>query len=140
MGPTTMTKPFPYWLIAALVMAIAIVQVTADHWHLYFYIWWLDIPVHMTGGFWIGITSLVLYFHTRHAQRKDRTAKFSFIVALTAAFAIGASWEVFEYVVDRSLADGGIDLVDSLSDIVNDGIGASLATAFFLRRGYNKAI
>jgi xanthine/uracil permease len=124
----------------ALIVAIWGVNAVAVHLNLYYHIWWFDIPMHILGGFWIALFGLITYYHSSLVERKDRSAFFVVAFALATTMCIGLLWELFEFGVDRSIALSDNDLADTLGDFVNDMIGASFATAFFLWRGYNKII
>lgn len=134
-----MEKKFPLWILAALILILCVVQGVAVYWKLYFYLWWLDIPMHLFGGLWLGLSALVVYYAS-HLQNKDHSARFALVCALSSAFFIGVGWEVFEWGVDRINGLTRVDFVDTLSDIVNDFIGAIVAWGIFTQRGYNKQI
>ncbi len=128
---------------AALIIAIWGVNAVAVHLNLYYHLPWFDIPMHIIGGFWIALFGLITYYHSSLVERKDRTPFFVVVFALALTMCIGLLWELFEFGVDHGIASIALadnDLADTLGDFVNDMIGAVLATAFFLWRGYNKII
>ena len=126
--------------MVALIFFIWGVNLVADQFNLYHYLWWLDIPMHMLGGFWVALFGLITYYHSSLVNRKDRSPLFVVALALALTMCIGLLWELFEFGVDHSIALSDNDLADTLGDFVNDMTGAILASAFFLMRGYNKII
>ena len=131
-------KKFPLAVIVVLVFVLGVVNASALYWHLYFYIWWLDIPMHLLGGFWVALSALVFYYDTRWKYKKDRTSAFAFRYAFLVTLAVGLGWEAFELLADKLSGTINVNIGDTLSDIMNDMIGAACATFFFLRKGYNK--
>lgn len=135
---SAINKTFPIWVLALIVSIIGVVDIVARLKHLYFYIWWLDIPMHILGGFWVGLMVLTYYFAHRHKLYKSESLRFAFLLAVGATFVVAVSWEIFEWGVDRANGLNHNDIVDTIADICNGLIGASLGTALFVRRGYNK--
>ena len=133
-----MQKQFPTWVLALLGVILGIAQGIATYWHLYFYIWWLDIPMHILGGFWIALFVLSYSYGEKGLDMKDNSVKATIIVGLMTTFIIGVGWEIFERLVDQINNLNNFDFVDTISDICNDVIGASLATTLFVRMGYNR--
>lgn len=135
-----MVKKFPIWVLALIVIIVAIMNGAANYWHLYFYIWWLDIPMHLIGGFWVGLTALVIYFSEKHTLPTNGSWGTVFAVALGATLVVGIGWEVFEWSVDWINGMVHLDVTDTLADIGNDFIGAIIATVLFTWKGYNTRI
>ena len=131
---------FPFWILPAIIIPISAFHAFATYWHLYFYIWWLDIPVHIFGGFWVGLTALAMYYHTLLKQKKNRSRKFIFAYVFGAALVFGGGLELFEYVIAQSIAGTEFDSIDTLSDVCNDLIGSMLAGAYFLRQRYHEEV
>ncbi len=135
-----MAKTFPVWMLVALIFIIAVGNAIADYWHLYFYLRWLDIPMHIMGGLWVSLFALVGYYTFFAGKPKDRSSFFVIAFAIAAGLTIGLGWEIFEFEVDKHIAASGIDLGDTLKDLVDDFIGACIGAAIFLKRGYNVLI
>ncbi len=133
-----MTRRFPSSLLASLIFFILLVQSIAVYQHLYFFYWWLDIPVHILGGLWIALFGLAAYYNSSRLKQKEYSTVFvvSFAVALTLV--IGLGWEIYEFGVEHAVGDFGVGLADTLKDLVDDLIGASLAALVFIKGGYNK--
>ena len=96
--------------------------------------------MHIMGGLWVALMSLVIYYHTDYFKRKDRSVAFVISFALATTMIIGLFWEVFEFSVEHFVKLNDNGLLDTLKDLVDDLIGASIATAIFIKRGYNKSI
>ena len=126
--------------LAALILFIWLVNIFANEVHLYFLLWWFDIPMHMVGGFWVALTSMVIYYHLGWIHRHDRSASFVVAAMLGATLVVGILWEVFEFSVEHlvKLNDNGV--FDTLKDLLDDMIGAMIASVIFIRKGYNKTI
>ncbi len=123
-----------------LIFFIWGVNTIADAAHLYYLLWWFDIPMHMLGGLWVALTALVIYYHTPWVRRKDRSTSFVVAYALATTMVIGLLWEVFEFSVEHLVKLNDNGLLDTLKDLVDDLIGASVASIIFIKKGYNKII
>ena len=126
--------------MVALIFFIWGVNLVADQFNLYHYLWWLDILMHMLGGLWVALFGLITYYHSPLLKRKDRSSFFAVALALALTMCIGLLWELFEFGVNHSIALSDNDLADTLGDFVNDMVGAIVASVFFIVRGYNKII
>jgi hypothetical protein len=135
-----MHKHFPLWVLAALVVFIFTFNLVATYLHLFFLIWWLDIPVHILGGLWIALLSLVMYYRSHLVHRKDHSTAFAILVSLCVALLIGLLWEVYEFVIDRAMDARDLQLSDTLKDLCDDFLGGVIAAWIFVRNGYNKHI
>lgn len=90
--------------------------------YLYDEIKWLDIPMHIMGGF--GVASLA------GAILSYRGLKASYIKLFIAYTAIAISWEVYEYVHDILLEQRWGGWLDTISDFINGLIGMIVAYLF----------
>ena len=127
------------WFLALLILFIWGVNTFADQVHLYYLLWWFDIPMHMLGGIWVALTSMVIYYHLGF-HRHDRSTAFVVSTMLAATLIAGIFWEVFEFSVEHfvKLNDNGV--FDTLKDLFDDMIGATIASVIFIKKGYNKTI
>lgn len=133
-----MNKKFPFWVLALIICVIGIVNGAADYWHLYFYYRWLDIPMHLVGGMWVGLSALAIYYFTSFVAEKSHAISRVLWIAVSSALIIGIGWEAFEWGVDQMTGLKHVDVIDTLSDIMNDVIGTLVAGVIFIRKGYNK--
>jgi hypothetical protein len=133
-------KHLSIWVIAALGLFIFFFNLLATYWHLFFLIWWLDIPLHILGGMWVALSAFVIYYRSHYAGHKNHSALFVVSFAICTALSVGLLWELYEFVVDRAMATNDIQLADSLKDLFDDFLGGIVAAVIFLRKGYNKHI
>lgn len=112
-----------HWFLFAFVGLAGLLMVNAWAYENYVY-WthrWADIPMHLFGGFTVGV--FLVGFLKEH-----RATAF---LALVLVFSVG--WEVFEYFFNIAVEGSGRTYVlDTASDLINGGIGA--AAAYLLAR------
>ena len=128
-----MYKPLSIRLLAVLIVTLACVQGAATYWDLYFYVWWLDVPMHLFGGFWISAATIT-FLLTKHAGSAGNSWSTLLGHALLATIVIGAGWELFEWSVDRLNGLIHFDVADTSADMLNDTIGALCAAWILLRK------
>lgn len=133
-----MVRQFPTSVLLSIIVLIALTNAAAFYWHLYFYYPWLDIPLHFFGGLWVALYALAWYYGTSWLKEKDETVAFVFAYAISATLLVGLGWELFEFSLETIVAFSEHDLGDTLLDLVMDTLGALVAGAVFVRKGYNK--
>lgn len=87
--------------------------------HLYSEIWWIDIPMHIWGGFLFSL----LFIYIKKYFKKDYTlAQVLFFIIF-----VGVVWEIYEYsmYIMGIYKWGGV--LDTLKDLVMDIVGGCLA-------------
>ncbi len=91
--------------------------------HLYYEIWWLDIPMHIFGGFGVAwfFISLFTVLKKSHALR----------VILFCTLLIAVSWEIFERILDIFAIRAWNGWVDTIKDLIDGMIGALIAYKIF---------
>jgi hypothetical protein len=129
-------RPSPL-LIVGLLFFIGAVNAAALYWHLYFFLPWLDIPMHLLGGLWVGLFALYWYYHIKRGD-KDRSALFVAVFSVAVTMTIGLLWELFEFNLDTIIGFSNHDLADTLADLSNDFLGSTLAAWIFLAKRYNR--
>lgn len=101
---------------------------------LYRDFWWWDLALHLGSGFLLGIVGLLLVYvlngvsETGERMRPGFVAFFAFLFAV----AVGAFWEILEFVLDifftlkmqTDKTGKGCGLTDSMSDLSVDAVGA----------------
>jgi hypothetical protein len=102
-----------------LIILLCLSKFIFDPTYLYYEIPWLDIPMHIMGGF--GVTSLSLAIATYKKKKMSYTS----VLLLYLAVAVG--WEVYEFASDTINNMSWNGWPDTLSDIFNGGLGASVA-------------
>lgn len=105
-----------------LVILLCISVFIFDPANLYFELPWLDIPMHGLGGF--GVASFAL------AVLAYKKQKVTFVVVLSFYLCVAVGWESYEYVKDIAHAHPWNGWQDTISDVINGAIGATVA--FFL--------
>lgn len=124
--------------LAALVILIGVSHSIVLFRHLQFSHPWVDIPLHLAGGLWVGLFTLWWFYSDRKwFPVKDRSSQMVITLALSSAMGIGILWEVFEYVVNLLTVGEFYDLLDMTADLLNDAIGALAGAVFFMKRRYN---
>lgn len=110
------------YLAALLSLSVFVFEPT----NLYFELWWLDIPMHVLGGF--GVASLCMSISYYYNNKK-----ISLLSMLVLYLIIAIGWELYELMHDivRNTSWGGWG--DTLDDIFNGAIGASVAY-YFLKK------
>ena len=121
-----MSRTQARYAILATILFIAGVHIFAMLNDYYFYFRWLDIPMHMLGGFWIGLVAVTtLQWKQGRAMTIEERLAYTFLIA----FGIGVFWEFFEYCSDTlfHLESYVYDAEDTFSDLLNDFIGGTVA-------------
>jgi hypothetical protein len=116
----------PYILTAILSIVILVIHVYADAHSLYFTYKWLDIPMHLLGGFVVALLGVCLY--TLYNQKTTKV--FFWILILLFVLVIGSFWEIFELsmsVMYHVQTMNLTNIYDTVSDLINDTIGAIVA-------------
>jgi hypothetical protein len=107
-----------FFLLALLSLSVFIFDPT----HLYFEIPWLDIPMHILGGF--GVASFVMSVATYGKQ------KLSFTQVFIVYLCVAITWELYEFAHDLLRGTAWTGWPDTIKDLFDGAVGAT--TAFFL--------
>lgn len=113
----------PYFLTAILSIVILVVHAYADANSLYFVYKWLDIPMHLFGGFVVALLGVCIC--SLYNQKIEKTIFWALI--LLFVLVIGSFWEIFELSMSVLYHVQTMDLTniyDTVSDLINDTIGA----------------
>jgi hypothetical protein len=136
----TMSKQSLAFVNLFLVLAIFTADRFAQPYSWYWQYWWFDIIMHFTGGFFVALSALYLYFHSEYIQPRHHNAWFTILCALGAGAVIGIFWEFFEFSIDlyTERTINGISVInqkvgDTLSDLFFDMFGAVTASLIFLK-------
>lgn len=116
---------------------------------LYWRFWWFDIMMHFLGGLLMGLIALWLYFLSNYFKKDNNSfdlilktsIKKVFILSFIFVMIVGIGWEIFEFIMGISFADGYVlgYIIDTSSDLVMDVIGSFLAS-FILLIASNKIV
>jgi len=120
-----------------LMFSIFILDAIGQKFFWYYTIWWFDIVMHTISGFWVGL--FFIYFFSRNNLQFPSILKVIIWVAV-----VGILWEFFELIVHNYIGRDLFDLIDTLSDLLCDYIGGTLAILYFSKKlfksvelGYN---
>ncbi len=104
-----------YWFLLALFSCaiLALVHNVATAESLYWTYRWLDVPMHLLGGF--GMASLLIAFLFRYRP----------VYLLLGMVAISVGWEVFEVLIGTPQSADYV--FDTAKDLLNNAIGGSVA-------------
>ncbi len=114
-------------VIAAIILFT--VHMVADQNSLYFKIWWLDIPMHLWGGVCVALAALATY--QVYPRTVDQLSLW--IGVVLAVLVVGAFWELYEIALNNLYHIDRFDLIDMISDLINDTLGA-LAALFVSKK------
>ena len=119
--------------LAVVLYVIATFNFLADYFHLYYILWWFDMPMHFLGGFWVGGMAIWFYLFNTRVNNKltafNRAKKLIFYLA--AVMAVSLIWELFEFSLDTFVVSRTNDIIDTLSDLFMDALGAISVLAYF---------
>lgn len=115
-------------------LALSIAQYVAIAQSLYFIYWWFDIPMHIFGGLTLAL-AVTTFIELAGSFFQSTFFKKGWNVVIIV-FLMGIVWEIFEVLLDVSYIHLGFDAVDTLADICNDVIGASILAWLTVRDRY----
>ena len=90
--------------------------------YLYYEIWWLDIPMHIMGGF--GVAALA------HAILVYRGKKSTYWKLFFSYLVVALLWEAYEYIHSLITIAQWSGVFDTIKDLVDGTIGMTLAYLF----------
>lgn len=112
-------------ILTSLLYLLTIVSVSHfvfEPANLYYELRWLDIPMHIMGGF--GIASLIAAIYAYNNKKVSYTKLFILYSIVAIA------WEVYEYAQDIVMYTDWSGWLDTLKDYIDGIIGISLAYLF----------
>ena len=113
--------------IASIILLIFVLNSLAMKFHWYFSIWYFDMPMHLLGGFWLGLVFILLF--------KPKSFSFNEIVQIILGFLfVALSWEVFEILIDKTITQNPFNILDTFSDICFGLTGSLISVIYFLKR------
>lgn len=90
-------------------------------------VWYLDMPMHFLGGFWIVLVLIWLF------KFKEITFHTILKIIIGVLF-IGILWEIFEVGVSDSITRNPFNILDTSSDIFFDIAGGLSTLLYFSKR------
>lgn len=113
--------------LTSLILFIFFLNYAAMKFYWYSSLWWLDMPIHFLGGFWVGLLSVWLF------PPQNMSFKSVFKVSLMV-FLVGFLWEIFEIAVNDTLIHNPFNMLDTSSDLLFDLAGGLSAVIYFFKR------
>ncbi len=98
----------------------------------YLKFWWWDLLLHFLSAIALGIIGLVILL-LLYEKRKISTKPFWIsLFAFSFALSIGTLWEIFEFFIDIIIGSNmqKSGLIDTMTDLIIDGIGALITSIF----------
>jgi hypothetical protein len=113
-----------------LLCVVGALHYLGSFFHLYWEIWWYDIPMHFLGGA-VGamVTILFLKLFNLSSENKNKII----VLTIFSTFCIGIAWEIFElYIGYTSFSDGMEYIFDTTKDLIIDMCGGLFAGLYGL--------
>ncbi|MBI2475761.1 MAG: hypothetical protein HYV67_00780 [Candidatus Taylorbacteria bacterium] len=118
---------------------VAALHVLAVVFFLYWSYWWFDMPLHLLGGFSVGLFSLWIFGGGRRAHYPPSSLRV-LSVAVSGALVVGLAWEFFEYSAGLTFDPLSNYTLDTVKDLTMDVVGGYLAHLYFFVKGYQKSL
>lgn len=112
---------------------VAICNLIALKFYLYWTHKWVDIPMHIFGGALVSLIGLWVIYFSPFRKFFLGNSKKVYITSVLIAFIVGFLWEVFELRFGL-ISYSFIERVDSIKDLFDDIIGALIAGWYFIKK------
>lgn len=109
---------------------VAVLNIIAIKFYLYWSIKEFDSLVHFLGGAWVSLVFIWLFFYSNLFAPKNRSLKNFVVVSILGIVFIGILWEMFELLVGSTDVNDLEYPFDTSLDIVMDILGA-LSACFY---------
>src|SRR3989338_10618649 len=96
--------------LATLMFLIFTANFVANKFYWYSSISYFDMIMHFLGGFWLALAFIWVY-------NKEKLNSINILKVMLSVLLVGVAWEVFEVLVNQSLAKNLFDALDTLSDL-----------------------
>ncbi|MEX2278380.1 MAG: hypothetical protein WD674_11425 [Cucumibacter sp.] len=129
----------PVSFLAAIVLFIFATIFLGEALNFYERLWWWDLFLHAFSAIGFGLIGFLFIFMLFEGNRYAAPSSAVAFFAYCFAVAIGTGWEIFEFAMDSifglNMMKSG--LLDTMSDLIVDAIGAALGalTGFFYLKG-----
>jgi len=117
------------YVFALAIFLLFVFDAVAIYFSWYYYYEWIDIPVHITGGFILALLFYYLTFAnrwTRHLVGLVRSKDVIFTVMTFWVLVVAIGWEIVEFVAGRTRLSPKFP-VDTFTDISVTVLGAYVA-------------
>ncbi len=120
-------------------LLIAFLHISAVNFFLYWSYWWFDIPMHLLGGFFLGLLSL--WFLVFYSQKGFAFSQLqTLFVAVLGALFVGLVWELFEYSAGITFNSIGSYPLDTIKDLIMDVTGGYVAYVYCFYKIYRQKV
>ncbi|GGE47050.1 hypothetical protein [Actibacterium pelagium] len=129
----------PVQLLALITLFIFATLFLGEVWDFYGRYWWWDVVLHGGSAMAFGLMGVVFVLLLFEGDRYAAPPFAMSVLAFCVAISIGASWEVFEFLMDQifglNMQKSG--LMDTMWDMIVDMIGAFIGATigFFYLKG-----
>lgn len=130
---------FPTTFLAGIVLFVFATIFLGEAFDFYNRYWWWDLVMHGGSALGFGILGFLFAFMMFEGDRYAAPAWAVAFFGFCFAVMIGATWEIFEYLMDRgfglNMQKSGLD--DTMGDLMVNAVGAALgaASGFFYLKG-----
>ncbi len=122
--------------ITILLIAVFHFLALKNSWYWIFR--WLDILVHIVGGFWVSLTSLWIALKVGHIEKITNYKRRSLFIMLGSVLIAGISWEIFEVVFKINFLHNIGYWNDSLKDVASGFVGGIISYLYFIKNKKTK--
>ncbi len=115
---------------AILLVCIVALHIVALQFFLYWMYSWFDIMMHFLGGLFVSLMTLWFFFESGYVNIY-RSIQNVVIIAGGSIVFIGIGWEILEVLAGIPIEENFIS--DTVTDLIMDVIGASIAIFIFIK-------
>jgi len=119
----------PFFTAAFCLLLLLLINDTATRLYLYSGYPWIDIPLHILGGFSVGIAAVGLIRIIFPGKAYTSVPLFLYMILLVLC--VGIAWEFVEWYYKASVAFGGNFWFDTYKDLLMDTLGGILSYICF---------
>jgi hypothetical protein len=122
-------------LLAASLVSITLISLlhhAALHYHWYFTHRWIDIVMHVLGGFWIAVSACYFAIIFMHDESVLYDKKHLARIIFVAVFIVGTIWEFFEFFSGNTFLHTANFWTDTISDMINNFIGGAFVYLYVI--------
>ncbi len=132
-----------FYLSLLVAFLIILINYYAGLYNVYWLFRWFDIPMHVSGGFMVGLfaqTGLDYFVHFKKRDKKSDEGLYGsdlvihkrrFLVIFLFVLVVGIIWEFAEWYFGVTDGLGSISRLDTIKDVIDDIIGGALSIWFW---------
>lgn len=126
------------WTSLLMITIISVLHHAALDYHWYFTHRWIDIVMHVLGGFWIAITALWFTLRFVHDESVLSDKKHLARIIFISVFIVGTIWEIFEFLSGNTFLHTANFWTDTISDMINNIIGGAALYLYVILKSIHK--